>query len=41
MQENYTMTQQINLRIALAVAYSKAMQVLKTKRLKRIILINN
>jgi len=41
MQENYTLTQVINYKIALTIAYSKAMQVIDTKMLKKIILINN
>ncbi len=41
MQENYTMTKRINFRVSLAVAYSKAIQVIDTKMLKKIILINN
>ncbi len=41
MQENYTIQHRINYRIFLALAYSKAMQVVKTKMLKDIILINN
>jgi len=41
MQENYTLTKQIDYRIKLAIAYSKAIQVIDTKMLKKIILINN
>jgi len=41
MQENYTLKQRINYRMSLALAYSKAMQIVKTKMLKDIILINN
>lgn len=42
MQENYIVEQRINYRISLALAYSKAMQVVKSKVLKeKIILINN
>ena len=42
MQENYTLQKKINHRITLALAYSKAMQVVKTKMFKeKIILINN
>jgi len=41
MRENYTITKRINLRISLAIAYSKSMQVIDTKTFKKIILINN
>ena len=42
MQENYTVEQRINYRISLALAYSKAIQVVKSKMLrKKIVLINN
>lgn len=41
MQDNYAMTQSINFKITLAVAYSKALQVMKSKMLKDFILINN
>ena len=41
MQENYTIEHRINYRMSLALAYGKAMQIVKTKMLKDIILINN
>ncbi len=42
MQENYTIEQRINYRVSMALAYSKAMQVVKSKMLKKkIVLINN
>ncbi len=41
MQEHYTMTKRVNFRISLALAYSKAIQVIDSKMLNKIILINN
>ena len=42
MQENYIIEQRINHRVSLALAYSKAIQVVKSKMLKeKIVLINN
>jgi hypothetical protein len=42
MQDNYTLKKRIDQRVALALAYSKALQVVKTKMIKdKIILMNN
>ncbi len=41
MNKNYPMPPQIYWRITLAVAYSKAIQVIDSKMLKKFILINN
>jgi len=41
MQENYTIKQKINFKVSLALAYSKAIQVVDSKMLKKFILINN
>lgn len=41
MQDNYTLQKRIKQRIDLALAYSKAIQVVRTKNIKEIILINN
>jgi len=41
MQDNYALKTKIKQRIDLALAYSKAIEVVKTKNIKEIILINN
>ncbi len=42
MQENYIVEQRIIYRVSLALAYSKSIQVVKSKMLKeKIVLINN
>jgi hypothetical protein len=40
MQENYTLTKKIECRVKLAVAYSKALQKIRSKKLNKTILIN-
>jgi hypothetical protein len=40
MQENYTITKRIANRVKLAVAYSKALQKIHSKKLNKNILIN-
>lgn len=41
MQDNYTLQKKIKQRVDLVLAYSKAIQVVRTKNIKEIILINN
>ena len=41
MQEHYTLTQKIDQRIKMAVAYGKALQLLRSKKLNKTILIIN
>jgi len=40
MQENYPLTQKINRRIALALAYSKSLQRIRSNTLNKTLLIN-
>jgi len=40
MIENYNLTKRINFRVKIAVAYSKSLQKLYSKKLKKTILIN-